>query len=353
MFLRLTVTLRFVKHLDRAQPPWLSGSEFSNLDADLRDWFERLPATLRFTTSVQYIRKDSAQLGALCLLHCTYHQTMCDLNRIGLPRLYKIRTKIHYPPERLEFLASVQQTSFYHASEIAKILQTATRHGIKTLADSWLSVVAHDTNRLMVYYLTKIINPTALDSRKVVNETLPLIKSNSDVLRLMSSLFSMSKSLYDASANMVRQSGLGTNMTVNIATADGNATQTIDGPSAPGTPIQSTPEYILNPLAIYRLARKAVPEREKHAPELIASPEVHIAASEPASSPSWGEANFSPQIGQIPAVSSMLNNDGIQYSSTPRSAPATGQILATCRCSSLRTLTQYGSQPRRSSRPRS
>jgi hypothetical protein len=116
-------------------------------------------------------------------------------------------------------------------------------------------------------------------------------------------------------------------MSVNIATADGNATQTIDGPSAPGTPIQSTPEYVLNALSIYRLARKAVPEREKHAPELIASPEAHIAASEPASSPSWGEANFSPQIGQIPAVSSMLNNDGIQYSSTPRSAPATGSDI--------------------------
>ena len=252
---------------------------------------------------------------------------MCDLHRIGLPRLYKIRTKIHYPPERLEFLASVQSTSFCHAGEIAKILQTATRHGIKTLADSWLSVVAHDTNRLMVYYLTKVIDPTATENRKAVSETLPLITSNLDVLRLMSSLFSMSKALDEASAHMVRQSGLGANMSVNIATADGNATQTIDGLSAPGTPIQSTPEYVLNPLAIYRLARKAVPEKEKHAPELIASPEVHIAASEPASSPSWGQVNLSPQNNQIPALSSMLNNDGIQYSSTPRSAPATGSDI--------------------------
>lgn len=41
-------------------------------------------------------------------------------------------------------------------------------------------------------------------------------------------------------------------------------------PSAPGTPPQSTPDYVLNPLSIYRMARKAIPE--KHAPEKVVSP---------------------------------------------------------------------------------
>lgn len=248
---------------------------------------------------------------------------MCDLHRIGLPRLYKIRTKIHYPPERLEFLATVQQTSFYHASEIAKILQTAYRHGIKTLADSWLSVVAHDTNRLMVYYLTKIINPNAIENRQTLRESLPLISANLDVLRAMAAIFSMSKSLYEASANMVRQSGLAENMNDVISVPIGISSQ-VDGPSAPGTPIQSTPDYILNPLAIYRLARKSVPEKEKHAPELIASPEAHIAASEAVRSPSWPQANHSRQNHQVQTVSSLFNNDGYQYTSTPGSAPASG-----------------------------
>jgi hypothetical protein len=35
--------------------------------------------------------------------------------------------------------------------------------------------------------------------------------------------------------------------------------------SAPGPPAQSAPDYVLNPLSIYRLARKSIPE--KHAPE--------------------------------------------------------------------------------------
>ena len=40
--------------------------------------------------------------------------------------------------------------------------------------------------------------------------------------------------------------------------------------SIPGTPAQSAPDYVLNPLSIYRMARKAIPE--KHAPETMASP---------------------------------------------------------------------------------
>jgi hypothetical protein len=39
--------------------------------------------------------------------------------------------------------------------------------------------------------------------------------------------------------------------------------------SPPGTPAQSAPDYVLNPLTIYRMARRTIPER--HAPEKIAS----------------------------------------------------------------------------------
>lgn len=39
--------------------------------------------------------------------------------------------------------------------------------------------------------------------------------------------------------------------------------------SVPGTPIQSAPDYVLNPLSIFRMARKSIPER--HAPEKAAT----------------------------------------------------------------------------------
>ena len=259
-----------MKHLDTAKPPWLSNSEFSSHDRDLKQWVQTLPNTLRFTPSELYIRKDSQQLGALCHLHCTFHQTMCDLYRIGMPRLFKIRVPVQFPPERLEFLASVQQTCFYHAQQIARILQTAAHHGVKTLADPWFAIIAHDSNRVMLYHLTKVLDLRTEASRKVANESLPLVLSNLDVLHKMMPLFSMSKSLYEASSNMLRHSELG----------DLNDENTRNGPSvegrtAPGTPVQSTPEYVLNPLAIYRLARRIVPDEEKHAPELISSPKSH------------------------------------------------------------------------------
>lgn len=38
-----------------------------------------------------------------------------------------------------------------------------------------------------------------------------------------------------------------------------------NGGSAPGTPPQTAPDYVLNPLSIYRMARNEIPER--HAPE--------------------------------------------------------------------------------------
>ena len=247
---------------------------------------------------------------------------MCDLYRIGMPRLFKIRTKIHYPPEKLDFLANVQHTCFHHARQIAKILQTASRHGIKTLADSWLAIIAHDSNRVMLYYLTKVIHPDADGSRTVVNEALTLIRSNLDVLKDMLPIFSMSKSLYEASANMVRQSGLGDQICDGVSSANDNTTNDIGCPTAPSTPVQATPEYVLNPLAIYRLARKAVPEKEKHAPEMFGSPEAQGTRTPSANSPSWASQSNVAQ--SIPQQQPPDLSNGMQYTSTPRSNPMAG-----------------------------
>lgn len=51
-------------------------------------------------------------------------------------------------------------------------------------------------------------------------------------------------------------------------------------PSAPGTPPQSAPDYVLNPLTLYRMARKEVPE--KHAPEKFPRPNT-VSPPQPAS----------------------------------------------------------------------
>lgn len=43
-----------------------------------------------------------------------------------------------------------------------------------------------------------------------------------------------------------------------------------DSETGPGTPSQAAPDYVLNPLSIYRMARNKIPER--HAPESKVSP---------------------------------------------------------------------------------
>lgn len=54
-----------------------------------------------------------------------------------------------------------------------------------------------------------------------------------------------------------------------------------EGRSSPaGVPAQSAPDYVLNPLTIYRMARRTIPER--HAPERIASASTQIDISPPA-----------------------------------------------------------------------
>lgn len=49
------------------------------------------------------------------------------------------------------------------------------------------------------------------------------------------------------------------------------------GRSAPGTPPQAAPDYVLNPLSIFRMARNDVPER--HAPENTRSTQSGIGST--------------------------------------------------------------------------
>ncbi|KAJ5683574.1 hypothetical protein N7462_006739 [Penicillium macrosclerotiorum] len=218
------------RHLNDAIVPWDPSSEFAALDADCRGWYESLPQSLQFTPDATYIRKDSSQLGALCVLHCAHFQTICDLYRLGAPALYKLRAAFDFPPEQRGFLRHLQQVLFDAARTLATIVGETANHGSRMLADSWLPTITYDSCRIMVYHLTQILDPRTEDTKRLTVETLPLLHRNINCLRLMGSLSVISNSL-----------------------------------SVPGTPVQSAPDYVLNPLSIFRMARKSIPER--HAPE--------------------------------------------------------------------------------------
>lgn len=175
--------------------PWLPDSEFKTLDAECKAWYSSLPPSLQFTSNAVYIRKDTHQLGALCILHCGYHETMCDLYRIGAPHLYKVRAAFDFPPEQSAFLHSVQWTLFEHARGIAKIIEETGRHETKALADSWLPSIIYDSCRIMVYYLTQLIDPSDANNKPLTSETVPLLELNVKALKAMQALHAVAEPL--------------------------------------------------------------------------------------------------------------------------------------------------------------
>ena len=187
--------LRYIKHLDTATVPWLPESEFALLEAELLNWHGSLPADLEFSTTAIYIRKETYQLGALCLLHCAYHQTMCDLYRLGAPALYKLRSAFQFPPEQSRFLQDMQLCLFKEARTLAAILAATERHGPGLIGDTWLPTIAYDSNRIMLYYLTEVVGPTEEKRKEFVMGTIPYLQSNVKALKTMRATNAVADSL--------------------------------------------------------------------------------------------------------------------------------------------------------------
>ncbi|OQE43592.1 hypothetical protein PENCOP_c003G02269 [Penicillium coprophilum] len=264
--------LRYIKHLGDAMVPWDPASEFAHLDSDCRAWYDSLPASLQFTPDAMYIRKDTSQLGALCLLHCTHYQTICDLYRLGAPALYKLRAAFDFPPEQGEFLGHLQQVLFDSARALATIIAQTAAHGPQMLADSWLPTIAYDSCRIMVYHLTHILDPRSENAKALVLAAIPLLRSNINALKSMGSLNAIAISLSSAAETMIARSGIESEaVTRNIIPDDPYQSAEEEGGSDDlrRPPVQSAPDYVLNPLTIFRMARKSIPER--HAPEKAGS----------------------------------------------------------------------------------
>ncbi|KAL4868974.1 hypothetical protein BDV12DRAFT_208853 [Aspergillus spectabilis] len=263
--------LRYIKHLDTAVSPWLPNSEFAILDRACWEWYESLPHNLQFITSTIYMRKASSQLGALVLLHCSHHQTLCDLYRLGAPSLFKLRSAIEFPPEQNEFLRKMRSDLYQAAKTLATIISEAERHGPHILSDTWLPTVTYDSSRIMLYYLTQLIDPSEQNSKDLVVQTIPYLQSNIRALKAMQPLNAVSERLSNAAETMLKLLGSEAEIVRNIVPDDPYPSDPEEAgrQSPPGVPAQSAPDYVLNPLTIYRMARRTIPER--HAPERIAS----------------------------------------------------------------------------------
>ncbi|CAK7228896.1 hypothetical protein SCUCBS95973_007036 [Sporothrix curviconia] len=201
---------RYVKHLDTATLPWLPDSEFAVLDDALRAWYDGLAPDLAFSADSLYTRLASSQLGALCLLHCTYYNAMLDLYRIAMPELFSLRHAFRFPPEQNSFLHSLQTRSFQNACRMAVVLEQTAAQGARHLADSMMPMFAYNSSRVMLYYLVRLHDPARADTKSTVDETLQRVQSNNGVLHLTAAMMPLSDPLLVTARRWLQklQSGL-------------------------------------------------------------------------------------------------------------------------------------------------
>ncbi|KAH7144225.1 fungal-specific transcription factor domain-containing protein [Dactylonectria estremocensis] len=251
--------LWYIKHLDQAKLPWLPDSEFAQLDRELQAWYATLPANLHFTASTIYLRKESSQLGALCLFHCTYHQTMLDFYRIGTPELFKLRSAFHFPPEMSDFQRHLQFALFKEARTLGAIIAEAEQHSPRMIGDPWFPTMAYESNRVMLFYLTQVTDPVAMNKRDLVLSSIPYLQSNLKALNTMRATNAMAEGLSRGAESMLQTLGVNANHILplpNVILDD----PYLAFPNRDAEAPQRAADSDLHPLSIFRMARKEIPE---------------------------------------------------------------------------------------------
>ncbi|KAL6705712.1 hypothetical protein ACN47E_006501 [Coniothyrium glycines] len=191
--------LRFVKHMDEEQPPWLPTSTFATLITSIATWRRSLPSWLDFSADNIYIRRESHQLGALLLIHCMYHHVMCDVHRIGLPELFKNQDPFLFPAPQAAFVAHLQDVCFEHAQRMSVLVSTILQHGVQHFADSILPSFVYNSSRIMLYYIARLLDTAKPDAATVIARTLELVQANNAALRDMARMYPLAESLCSTS----------------------------------------------------------------------------------------------------------------------------------------------------------
>ncbi|KAL7806023.1 fungal-specific transcription factor domain-containing protein [Trichoderma gracile] len=257
--------VRYVNQLDSSPPPWLPDSPFAALDADLRLWQRELPEFVEYSMETIYARLDSNQLGALVLIHCTYHHNYLELYKLSMPDLFKLPKPLSVPPEHHDFLQSAQASCYHHAQQIADILAEAADHGAHLLSDSLLPYFVYDSSRVMLYYVARLLDPNRPDAQSKLDDAINAVESNRRVLRMMSALFPIAQSLsntIDRWLTKIRQSSNRDEMLSRMLSEARSETNDVEQSNPPSvSPVHGTPDYMLPSISLHSLARTGIATR--------------------------------------------------------------------------------------------
>lgn len=102
-----------------------------------------------------------------------------------MPILFRIRRHVEFTSDKKEFLDECCRVCFNSAREVSKTIAEASKHGIKALADTWLCIIAHDSIKVMLYYLRHKTDSSIALSANESDETIMLVKSNLEALMQM------------------------------------------------------------------------------------------------------------------------------------------------------------------------
>lgn len=162
-------------------------------------WRRDLPDFVEYSPDTIYARLDSNQLGALMLIHCTYHHNYLELYKIATPDLFRLRgnggNSPAFPPDHSELQQALQADAYFHARQISKLVAEAAEHGSRLLSDSLLPLFLFDSSRVMLHYVAKLLDPERVDAEERMKEAMVAVEENSRLLRSMAPLFPISESL--------------------------------------------------------------------------------------------------------------------------------------------------------------
>jgi hypothetical protein len=130
------------------------------------------------------------------LIHCTYHHNFLELYKFSMPDLFKLEKRfVVFPQEHREFIKVVQAEAYFHASKISEILAEAVEHGPRLLSDALLPFFVYDSSRVMLYYVSQLLDPSRVDALEKMKEAIRVVESNKNILKTMAPLFPITESL--------------------------------------------------------------------------------------------------------------------------------------------------------------
>ncbi|KAK4085536.1 transcriptional regulator family: Fungal Specific TF [Trichoderma aggressivum f. europaeum] len=307
--------VRYVNQLDSNPPPWLPESPFAALDADLRLWQRELPEFVEYSMETIYARLDSNQLGALVLIHCTYHHNYLELYKLSMPDLFKLPKPLVVPPEHHEFLQSAQANCYHHAQQIADILAEAADHGANLLSDSLLPYFVYDSSRVMLYYVARLLDPNRPDAQSKLGDAINAVESNRRVLRMMSALFPIAQSLsntIDRWLTKIRQTSNRDDLVSRILSEARSETQEGEKSTPVSvSPVQGTPEYMLPSISLHSLARTGIATRR--AADRASGVRGLSWSAESPSSGTWDRNNAAQQLVGLSQDGLTSSRSGLQH----------------------------------------